>query len=303
MSKVLRLGYKNINEHFNFECKIKLLLIASIVSINLPKCKVKLIDSTETNKYDINIDLDYKELVDSLENYFTKNNCLPEFSKYKNLFKHTYGVKLVYPISVNFALYYSIVKGISVLTIEEVLEAAFIKHKSINPLSYYMSLFLKSRLKEIKKDELLREIEDTAENLGYFKAVCNKHKIEYDFIKYVKYMYIIHMLFEILDNPEKQEYDRSIVVSLSNDLEVSNFVKNKDPLYYLIKDMLSDRFIYSVYYNEYKTERGKQGTNILYNVICKNTKENRVKIVETKKKIKEHYPKIKIVEQIKYYKR
>lgn len=298
---IVGLKSEHFDKYFNYCTKQYMVLIWCLLDRYYNNVKLKLLDKNDKrSRADVIINIDNKEEVMwEIEKAIVDFNSDKSLKNYKSLFNFNFGTRITWPLGPNYALTNPIGDFIQMYSAKELADELNKNKKSL--VKNYMHLLISSKVKELNKSKLLNIIEETGEHLGYYRAICNKHKIKYDVIPYIQNMYIIHMLFNILDNPGKEEYTREEVVSLHNKLEIYRFSRKRNPTYYLVHDILINKFIYSVKLHKYTEEKtGKEKEVVLLNIICKKTKDNENKIKSIKKIVKNKYPKIKVSESIDY---
>lgn len=292
---IVGLKSEHFDKYFNFNTKQYMVALYCIYNLYYKNVKIKLLNKNDKKtRCDIDIDIDSKEDV-----LWHLEKSMSDWKRYKSLFNFNFGTRITWPLGPNYALTNAIGDAIQMFTAKELADELNKNKNSV--VKYYTKLLIASKSKEINKSTLIKRIEESGEHLGYYRAICNKHKIKYDVIPYIQNMFIIHLLFDILDNPGKEEYTREEVVSLHNKLEIYRFTRKTNPTYYLVHDMLITRFIYSIKLHKYNDEKtNKEKEIILLNIICRKCKENTEKIKAIREIVKNKYPKIKVSESIDY---
>lgn len=292
---IVGLKSDHFDKYFNFCTKQYMVALYCIYDMYYKNVKIKLLSKNDKKtRCDIDINIDNKENV-----LWHLEKSMSDWERYKSLFNFNFGTRITWPLGPNYALTNPISDAIQMYTARELADELNKNKKSV--IKEYARLLIASKSREINKTKLIKQIEESGEHLGYYKAICNKHKIKYDVIPYIQNMYIIHMLFDILDNPGKEEYTREEVVTLHNKLEIYRFTRKSNPTYYLIHDMLLTRFIYSIKLHKYNDEKtNKEKEIVLVNIICKKSTVNNERIKAVRKIVKNKYPKIKISESIDY---
>ena len=290
----IRIGSKEYNSHFGVFTKEKLALVVTLILHKFDKCKFKLVDTNNKRlKYDIDIDQDVNILLPSIDKFLNVENYF-NTKPIKNMFKLQFGTVLRAPTGLNWSLASTITTAMSLLSFNDIVKILVANNKRIHPLRWYMDLIIASKTRTMKKDKIVAELEDNGEIIGYFKAICSKYKIPFEFNRYVHIMHHIYILFEILENPTKEEYDRNTVITLANTLTIYHFSRKSNPTYYVVKDVIEHRLLYSIYYHTYTDDNGETKNIILVNVICKNTKENKKRIKEIGDLAQSRYPDMKV---------
>lgn len=305
---IIALVSENFNNTYPITINTKLAVITYILRKHIHPVQIKRYFTTKhiaTAHYVIDLDTTNKEIMESLDGLLRcKNIEIGSYRDYRknyrllNLFN---GSLFRWPISCSKYISNGLFNLLALMTPKEV-------HSALNPnninkslLGHYMKLLYDVRIHKRNKSYVYKYVEEhmAGDSLSYFKAISAKYGEEYNLGEYIRNKSTIDLVLEVIGDHNREEYDRDILVRLSNALEIGRCVNSIE--YHLVKDALKHTFIYSIYPHTYTDDKtGKTKRNVIVNIITTRDDKNKEKINKVKLIARKRHPKLRIFTRVQW---
>lgn len=314
---IFALVSREYNSPYNLTTKIKQAMVTYLIrkyshhwmGKTIFTCKIKrYFDYRHINADTYVIDLDddnktiMKHLDEAMRGALTPENWHKtiDFVKHSNILKPFNGTRFVNGSKgILNCLAYSIFTLCAKMTSKEIHSALNPKNIHKSTLGLVLDLFFDYKFKRVKEDKLIIKIMDhfcngESDLYAYYHTVNYNLKEKHDIWQFIKYISLIEIVNDIIIDHGEQ-FHRNTIVRIQNAITLGK-LHRKSLDYHIVKDLLADKFLYSIYDNHYVEEDGTKGRSILVNFVCRDTKENRHRIKLITVATKDEYPGIKVHE-------
>lgn len=257
--------------------------------------------------YIIDLDDDNKEIMTQLNSAMSHVLTQDEWSKtidfvkHRNILKPFNGTRYVRGSKgILNCLAYAIFTLCAKMTSKEIHSALNPKNIHKSTLGLVLDVFFEYKFKRVKEDRLILKIMDhfcngESDLYAYYNSVNSKLKEKQDIWQFIKYISLIELVNDIIIDHGEQ-FDRNTIVRLQNTITLGKLHRASLD-YHIVKELLADKFLYSIYKNNYEDEEtGEKKSCILVNFVCQNTVVNKTRIKHITRTTKDEYPGLKVHE-------